>query len=63
VKAGLTGLPPGEASGAFPEISWSGPNPPDAWRANGGARAFDDALALKASIKVLHEERRRSMPS
>jgi hypothetical protein len=42
VKAGLTGLPPGEAAGAFPEIAWGGPNPPDAWRANGGARAFND---------------------
>lgn len=42
IKAGLTGLPPGEAASSFPEISWSGPNPPDAWRANGGARAFND---------------------
>ncbi len=25
-KAGLTGLPPGEAASSFPEISWSGPN-------------------------------------
>jgi hypothetical protein len=42
VKAGLTGLPAGEAAGSFPEISWTGPNPPDGWRANGGARAFND---------------------
>ena len=42
VKAGLTGLPAGEAASSFPEISWSGPNPPDAWRANGGGRAFND---------------------
>jgi len=31
-KAGLTGLPAGEAASSFPEISWSGPNPPDGWR-------------------------------
>ncbi|MGI8990633.1 MAG: carboxypeptidase regulatory-like domain-containing protein [Bryobacteraceae bacterium] len=30
IKAGLTGLPPGEAASSFPEISWNGPNPPDA---------------------------------
>ncbi len=42
-KAGLTGLPPGEAASAFPEISWSGPNPPDAWRGT-NARAFTEAM-------------------
>lgn len=41
-KARLTGLPAGEAASSFPEISWTGPNPPDAWRANGGGRAFND---------------------
>ncbi len=41
-KAGLKGLPVGEAASSFPEISWTGPNPPDAWRANGGGRAFND---------------------
>ena len=40
-KAGLTGLPPGEAAAAFPEISWGGPNPPDGWRGT-NSRAFND---------------------
>ena len=42
-KAGVTGLPPGEAASAFPEISWTGPNTPDAWRGT-NARAFTEAL-------------------
>jgi hypothetical protein len=41
-KAGVTGLPAGEAASSFPEIAWSGPNSPTDWRANGGARAFND---------------------
>ena len=41
-KAGLTGLPPGEAASSFIEVAWGGPNPPDGWRANGGGRAFND---------------------
>ncbi|MCS7315889.1 MAG: TonB-dependent receptor [Bryobacterales bacterium] len=31
-KAGLRGLPPGEADSSFPEISFSGPNSPTGWR-------------------------------
>ena len=42
IKAGLTGLPPGEAASSFIETSWSGPNVPDGWRASGGGRAFND---------------------
>ena len=41
-KAGVRGLPPGEAASSFPEISFTGPNAPDGWRANGGGRAFND---------------------
>jgi len=41
-KAGLTGLPPGEAASSFIEVAWGGPNPPDGWRAAGGGRAFND---------------------
>ena len=57
VKAGLTGLPAGEAAGAFPEISWSGPNSPDGWRANGGARAFNDisnTFTLQDNVQWTH---------
>ena len=42
-KAGVKGLPAGEAAGSFPEISWTGPNVPDAWRGT-NARAFTEAL-------------------
>lgn len=41
IKAGLTGLPPGEAASAFPEIGWSGAESPDAWRGT-NSRAFND---------------------
>jgi hypothetical protein len=42
-KAGVKGLPGGEAAGAFPEISWTGPNAPTAWRGT-NARTFTEAL-------------------
>lgn len=42
-KAGLTGLPAGEAASSFPEISWSGPNTPTGWRGT-NSRAFSEAL-------------------
>ncbi|MCS7024469.1 MAG: TonB-dependent receptor [Bryobacteraceae bacterium] len=42
-KAGLRGLPPGEARDAFPEISFSGPNSPAGWRGT-DARAFTETL-------------------
>lgn len=42
VKAGLTGLPPGEAASSFIETAFGGPNPPDGWRSGGGGRAFND---------------------
>lgn len=42
-KAGVKGLPAGEAAGAFPEVSFSGPNSPTSWRGT-NARAFTEAL-------------------
>src|SRR5437667_4582931 len=42
-KAGLRGLPRGEADSAFPEISFAGPNAPTQWRGT-DARAFTEYL-------------------
>lgn len=42
-KAGVTGLPAGEACCAFPEVSFSGPDTPTNWRGT-NARAFTEAL-------------------
>jgi hypothetical protein len=41
--AGITGLPAGEADGAFPEVSFAGPNAPTNWRGT-DARAFTEYL-------------------
>jgi Carboxypeptidase regulatory-like domain len=43
IKAGLRGLPPGEADSSFPEISFAGPNAPTMWRGT-DARAFTEYL-------------------
>ena len=43
LKAGLAGLPPGEADSSFPEISFAGPNGPTMWRGT-DARAFTEYL-------------------
>jgi hypothetical protein len=43
IKAGLRGLPSGEADSAFPEISWAGPNAPTQWRGT-DSRAFTEYL-------------------
>jgi hypothetical protein len=40
-KAGLIGLPPGEADSSFPEIAFGGPNSPTGWRGT-NSRAFLD---------------------
>ena len=40
-NAGVTGLPPGEAASAFPEIAFNGPNSPTNWRGT-NSRAFLD---------------------
>jgi len=42
-KAGLRGLPAGEADSSFPEVSFLGPNAPIQWRGT-DARAFTEAL-------------------
>jgi hypothetical protein len=39
-KAGLTGLPAGQAGSAFPQVSFSGPNAPTGWSTTG---PFDEA--------------------
>ena len=43
LKAGLRGLPPGEADSSFPEVSFGGPNAPAGWRGT-DARAFTEYL-------------------
>lgn len=40
-NAGITGLPPGEASSSFPEVAFAGPNAPTGWRGT-NSRAFLD---------------------
>ena len=42
-KAGLRGLPAGEADSSFPEIAFAGPNAPTQWRGT-DARAFTEYL-------------------
>jgi len=42
-KAGITGLPPGDATLSFPEVAFAGPNSPLGWRGT-DARPFLDAL-------------------
>jgi hypothetical protein len=42
-KAGIKGLPPGDATESFPEVSFAGPNSPQGWRGT-DARPFLDAL-------------------
>ncbi len=41
IKAGLRGLPAGEADSSFPEVTFAGPNAPIQWRGT-NARAFQD---------------------
>jgi hypothetical protein len=43
IKAGLTGLPGGEANSSFPEVAFAGPNAPTQWRGT-DARAFTEYL-------------------
>ena len=40
-KAGLTGLPPGQAGNDFPTITFTGPQSPDAWRGT-NSQIFND---------------------
>ena len=41
IKAGLQGMPAGQASNAFPTINFSGPNAPQSW-AGTNSQAFDE---------------------
>jgi hypothetical protein len=43
IKAGLRGLPAGEADSSFPEVAFAGPNAPTQWRGT-DARAFTEYL-------------------
>src|SRR5262245_50991173 len=43
IKAGLRGLPSGEADSSFPEVAFVGPNAPTQWRGT-DARAFTEYL-------------------
>ena len=43
IKAGLRGLPAGEADSSFPEVAFAGPNAPPEWRGT-DARAFTEYL-------------------
>ena len=42
-RAGIKGLPPGDATQSFPEVAFAGPNAPQGWRGT-DARPFLDAL-------------------
>lgn len=42
-KAGVRGLPAGEAASSFPEVAFGGPNAPTGWRGT-NSRAFTEAL-------------------
>lgn len=55
-KAGVTGLPAGEAASSFPEITWTGPNVPTGWRGT-NSRGFIEALndyALQDNLQWTH---------
>lgn len=55
-RAGLKGLPPGDASLSFPETSFSGPNSPTNWRGT-DSRPFLDALnnfTVQDSLQWVH---------
>jgi hypothetical protein len=57
-KAGVTGLPHGEADMAFPRITFSGPNAPSGWR-GANSPAFDEAhntFNLQDNIQWTHNK-------
>jgi hypothetical protein len=57
-KAGLRGLPAGEAASSFPEVSFAGPNAPTQWRGT-NARAFTEALntyTVQDNAQWLHDK-------
>jgi hypothetical protein len=55
-KAGVKGLPAGEAASSFPEIAWGGPNVPTGWRGT-NSRGFIEALndyAMQDNVQWTH---------
>jgi hypothetical protein len=56
LKAGFTGLPPGQAADAFPRINWSGVNAPQMWGGNGAEafNEFDDNYAITDNMEWVH---------
>jgi hypothetical protein len=55
-KAGMKGLPQGDAINAFPRITWAGPNAPLEFR-GGGSAAFQDvnnSFTLQDSLQWIH---------
>jgi Carboxypeptidase regulatory-like domain len=56
IKAGLTGLPAGEAASAFPQVTFSGPESPDAWHGT-NSQAFNDTdntFTLQDNLQWTH---------
>lgn len=55
-KAGLQGLPPGDADSSFPEVTFSGPNSPTNWRGT-DSRPFTEAMntyTLQDNVQWVH---------
>jgi hypothetical protein len=55
-RAGIRGLPPGDATQSFPEVAFAGPNSPQGWRGT-DARPFLDALnsyTLQNNFQWIH---------
>ncbi len=55
-NAGLTGLPVGSAASSFPQVTFSGPESPDAWRGT-NAQAFNDVdntFTLQDNVQWTH---------
>jgi hypothetical protein len=53
-KAGLTGLPPGNASDAFPAINFSGPNAPINWATTGPFNEAENNFTLSDNVQWVH---------
>lgn len=55
-KAGLSGLPSGQAADAFPRIIFNGPNSPTEWGGNGAEafNEFDSVWNLTDTMELIH---------
>ena len=53
-KAGLTGLPPGNASLAFPAINFSGPNAPSVWSTTGPFNEAENNFTFADNLQWVH---------